>query len=359
MAKIKGLVVHDVMEGVEVWELGTAQIPLQQAFDGELIGLDGPVQLNRGRPGRWGRRGIRELRVANLDLEGLGHIRGVVVSRSVTRLTRYLLGAARPTRNTVLRTWLQGRDLNEASMAELGELLEQAWLLGRDVQGTPLGRSLPRGGVALLTDSVELRLVRVTLDGREWWLDRVHTTNGSCAAVQDRILTIDGHRIPQPLQVRRYGPMPLYGWYDGLRHGHAQSLEALPQGFIEQLEERAWMRGVEDPLRPLSDLEVRFMVRRPDYRERPLAPATAPPPGCDHPAILVPSTEPVPLVDPGGRPLQVPIIADPAEAMAVLGRAYNGRIYVPHAHCLHPEDVRCASGRTDWLVGVLPRCLAA
>ena len=359
MARIKGLVVHHVMEGVEVWERGTAQIPLQQAFEGELIGLDGPVQLNRGRPGRWGRRGIRELRVANLDLEGLGRIRGVVVSRSATRLTRYLLHAARPTRGTALGTWLQGRELNEGSMAELGELLEQAWLLGRDVEGTPLGRRLPKGGVALLSDSVELRLVRVTLEGRDWWLDRVHAVHTSCAAVQDRILTIDGHRVPQPLQVRSHGPMPLHGWYDGLRHGHAPSLDALPPCLVEQMDERGWMRAVKDPLRPLTDLEVRFMVRRPDSRERPHAPAPAPPPGCDHPAILVPSTDPVPLVDPGGRPLRVPIISDPEEAMAVLGRAYNGRIYVPHAHCLHPEDVRCGTGRSDWLVGVLPRCLAA
>jgi hypothetical protein len=358
MAKIKALMVHPVMEGVEVWEQGTAQLPLQQALEGELVSLEGAVALSRGRPGRWGRRGVRELRLASLDLEGLGRIRGVVVSRSATRLTRYLLRAARPTRRTVLATWLQERELNEASMAELGELLEQAWLLGRDVEGSPLSRRLPKGGLALLPDSAELSLAKVSIDGHDWWMNRIREPHTVCAVVQDRILTIGGHRIPQPLQIRRHGPMPLYAWYDGLRHGHASSLEALPPSMLERMDERGWMRSVTEPLRPLTDLELRFLVRRPSRNERPRHAASSVPPGCEHPAILMRSSEPVPLVGPGGRPLDVPIVDDPAEALAVLGRAYDSRIYVPHAPCLPPDEVPGRASRSEWLLGVLPSCLA-
>ena len=358
MARIKGLEVHEVMEGVEVWQFGTAHIPLQQALDGELVGVTGPVALGRARPGRWGRRSIRELRVAALDMEGLGRIRGIVVSRSVTRLTRYLLRAARPTRGTALGTWLQGRDLDEASMAELGELLERAWLLGQDVQGTPLGRRLPKGGVALLPDTAELRLVRVTLEGRDWWLDRIHEATDVCAAVLDRFVGIGGHRVPQPLQLRRHGPAPLYGWFDGLRSGHVPSLDVLAPALRARFDDGAWMRAVREPLRPLADLEVRFLVRQPPLDDRPRVAASVLPPGCEHPAILVPSIEPIPLVDAGQRPLDVPVIDDAAEALAVLGRAYQGRIFVPHAHCLAPIDVSCHRSRAAWLVGVLPRCLA-
>ncbi len=119
------------------------------------------------------------------------------------------------------------------------------------------------------------------------------------------------------------------------------------------------MRASTAPLRPLADLEVRFLVRKPTRQDRVEKLPAAPPPGCEHPAILIPSTEPVALVDAEGRPLDVPLITEPAEALAVLGRAYNGRIYVPHAHCLDPAEVPCGGSRSEWLVGVLPRCLAA
>jgi hypothetical protein len=357
MARIRGLEVYPVTEGVEVWKLGVAQMPVDEALQKELVCLDGPVDLTRGRQSRWGRRGVRSLKVANLDLDGFGRFRGMVVARSGTRLIRYLLKAARPTRGTVLATWLQGRALGEASMAELGELLERAWLLGHDIEGMPLGRKLPKGGLALLPESTDIRLANVTIEGSDWWLDRIHSPGKVSAAVVDRIVTIGDHRVPQPLHLRRNLPGARYGWYDGVYAGHTSSLDAVPVRLLERVEEQGWMRAVADPLRPLADLEVRFLLRRPTLDERPRAVAPTPPKVCGHPAILIPATEPVPLIDPGGRALDVPLVTDPEEAFAVLGRAYNGRIYVPHAHCLDPFDVRCHATRAEWLVGVMPRCL--
>ncbi len=359
MARIRGLEVHPVMEGVEVWQLNVAELPVDEALRRELICLEGSVDLTRGRKSPWGRRGMRSLTPATLDLDGFGRFRGLIVSRSATRLTQYLLRAARPTTGTVLATWLQSRALDEASMAELGELLERAWLMGRDVEGTPLGRSLPKGGLALLPEETDIRLTRVSISGRDWWLDRVHSPKTVCAAVVDRILTIDGHRVPQPLHLRRNPLGTWYGWYDGTRSGHAPTLDAVPTRLVDRVEEQGWMRAATEPLRPLADLDVRFLLRRPSLDDRPRAPAPAVPAACNHPAILIPTTDPVPLVDLGGRPLGIPMIVDPEEAFAVLGRTYNGRIYVPHAHCLDPFDVRCHATRTEWLMGVMPRCLAA
>lgn len=359
MARIRGLEVHPVMDGVEVWRLGVAQMPVDEALQKELICLEGAVDLTRGRKSRWGRRGVRSLRPAYLDLEGFGRFKGLVVSRSATRLTRYLLQAARPTRGTVLGTWLQGRKLDEPSMAELGELLERAWLLGQDVEGMPLGRKLPKGGMALLPEGTDIRLARVTIEGQDWWLDRIHRPKTVCTAVVDRILTIGGHRVPQPLHLRRNAPGTWYGWYDGRLAGHAGAIEALPARLVDRIEEQGWMRAATEPLRPLADLEVRFLLRRPTLDDRPRKPASEVPSACGHPAILIPSTEPVPLVDPDGRPLDLPMVTDPAQALAVLGRSYNGRIYVPHAHCLDPYDVSCHATKAEWLMGVLPRCLAA
>ncbi len=359
MARIRGLEVHPVMDGVEVWRLGVAQMPVGEALRKELICLEGVVDFTRGRKSRWGQRGVRSLKPARLELEGFGRFKGLVVSRSATRLTRYLLQAARPTRGTVLATWLQGRALDEATMAELGELLERAWLMGQDVEGMPLGRRLPKGGMALLPEGTDIRLKRVTIEDQDWWMDRIHRPKTVCTAVVDRILTIDGHRVPQPLHLRRNAPGTWYGWYDGKLAGHSGSLEAVPARLLDRMEEQGWMRSTSEPLRPLADLEVRFLLRRPSLDDRPREPAPMVPKCCDQPAILIPTTEPVPLVDRRGRPLDLPMITDPADALSVLGRAYNGRIYVPHAHCLDPFDVNCHTGRAEWLMGVLPRCLAA
>lgn len=358
MARIRGLEVHPVEDGVEVWRLGVAQMPVDEALQMDLISLEGAVDLTRGRRSPWGRQGVRSLKPAILELERFDRFRGLVVSRSATRLARYLLRAARPTKGTALATWLQGRPFDEASMAELGELLERAWLMGQDVEGMPLGRRLPRGGMALLPESTDIRLVRVSIEGRDWWMDRVHTTGVVSAAVVDRFLTISGHRVPQPLHLRRNAPGTWYGWYDGMRSGHAPTLDAAPTRLLDRVEEQGWMRATTEPLRPLADLDVRFLLRRPSLDDRPRAPAPEVPRACGLPAILIQTSEPVPLVDPGGRPLDIPIITDPAEALAVLGRTFNGRLYVPHAHCLDPIDVRCHATRTEWLMGVMPRCLA-
>ncbi len=359
MARIRGLEVHDVWEGVQVWRLGVAQMPVDEALEKDLISLEGSVELNRGRRSPWGRRGVRSLKPATLDLEGFGRLKGLVVSRSATRLTQYLLRAARPTKGTVLATWLQGRPFDEASMAELGELLERAWLMGQEVEGMPLGRKLPNGGMALLPEGTDIRLVRVTIGERDWWMDRIHRTGVVSAAVVDRYLTLGRHRVPQPLHLRRNPPGTWYGWYDGSQAGYAPSIEAIPARLLDRVEAQGWMRATTEPLRPLADLDVRFLLRRPSLDDRPRRPAAAVPAACTKPAILIPTTEPVPLVDHEGRPLDLPMITEPAEALAVLGRAYNGRIFVPHAHCLDPFDVSCRAGRAEWLMGVLPRCLAA
>ncbi len=358
MPRIHALQIHPVMEGVDVWKLDTVSIPLERALMREYVGIGDPLEVDLGFGHRRGRRKGPELGLARLDLEGFDSFQGAVVARSATRLVRYLLQAARPTRGTALATWLAGRSLDEASMAELGELLERAWLLGHDIERTPLGRQLPSGGLALLRDTAQLRLDRIRIDGQDWWVDRVHGHTMSSAVV-DRRVTIAGYRIAQPLFVGRYGPGPWFSWYDGLRTGYSNSLDQLPPSLLERIEEQGWMRSVAEPRRPLTDLEVRFLVRRPNLDERPRQPAASIPAGCGHPAILIPSREPVPLVDEGGRPLDVPVIADPAEALAVLGRAYNGRIYIPHAHCLDPMEISFSNRKCEWLVGVLPTCLAA
>jgi len=358
MARIRGLEVHPVMDGVEVWKYGTARMPLERALRDDIVSLDGNVAVYLGRRQRRDRRGKMILPLAKLDLEGFGRIRGAVVARSATRLIRYLLQCGRPTRRTALGFWLDGRALDEASMAELGELLERAWLLGQDTDRTPLQRRLPHGGLALLPDTAELRLARVSLPDHDWWFHRIGP-KAVCSVVVDQRLGIAGHRIPQPLHLSCYGPGPWFSWFDGLRSGYCSALTDLPRTLLERFEGQGWMRVRKKPFRPLADLEVQFLLRRPPLSKRPQAPADRLPPGCGRPAILLPSSESVPLVDAERRPLDVPIITDPGEATAVLGRAYNGRIYVPHAHCLDPLDINFHRTRSEWLMGVLPRCLAA
>ena len=123
MARIKGMRVYPVDEGVEVWKLDTAKMPLEQTFSDGIIGLEGPGKVRLSiEATRRCRSSTLNLHGARLDLQGFGRFRGVVAARSGSRLPRYLLRAARAPKGTVLHTWLGRRDLNEDALVELTEL---------------------------------------------------------------------------------------------------------------------------------------------------------------------------------------------------------------------------------------------
>jgi hypothetical protein len=146
-------------------------------------------------------------------------------------------------------------------------------------------------------------------------------------------------------------------WFDGRRVGLASAQEELPGRLMEDL--RRGGRAVADvgeQITPLADLEPMFLLRVPTARERARLGGGGDRPAPEvagRPGVLLPTDACVVLQDDRGRPLPLPLIVRPADAMAVLGRRAGNGAYVPGLDPVHWRDVRLEPG-VRWLVGLSP-----
>ena len=147
------------------------------------------------------------------------------------------------------------------------------------------------------------------------------------------------------------------GWFDGRRVGLAPSLHDLPGRLLEDL--RRSGRAVVDRadlITTLADHRPMFLLRVPTTRERARLGTGSDQPSpeaASRPGVLLPSESCVALQDDQGQPLPLPVIDEPAEAMAVLSRRAGSDAYVPGLEPVHWKDVRLEPG-VRWLVGLSP-----
>lgn len=178
-----------------------------------------------------------------------------------------------------------------------------------------------------------------------------------------RHLEFGGHRVPIRVRVVTNPDDPGWvAWFDGRRVGLVRGTQELPGRLVEDL--RRHGRAVAhkaDPLCPLADLTPRFLLRVPGLRERRglgCGEGHPPPVRADRPVVLLSTGSCLSLQDPDGRPLPLPVIDAPAEAMAVLCRRGGSGVYVPGLTPRHWGDVR-TDPDVRWLVGASPLELGA
>ena len=159
------------------------------------------------------------------------------------------------------------------------------------------------------------------------------------------------HRVPIMVRLR-VADSGRCAFFDGRSFGVREQLTALPRRLSSLLDTRGTAYAPSDvAMRPLSDLQPRFLLKVPSKRSLNAAGGAAPNPPdiADRPAILLRSTEPIALLDDDGQLRDLPIIDEPGEAAAVLVRCPERHVYVPSATPLDVRDLRLRG--SQWLVG--------
>ena len=192
----------------------------------------------------------------------------------------------------------------------------------------------------------ELRRVEVgdrRLLARTW-------TQGLELRLERRIASEAG-RVPVVLRLRLSEDSGC-SWFDGRSFGVCDLPEDLPSALRARLEARgtAFDHG-ETSMRPMADLRPRFLLRVPTRRALDAAggPSAELPACAAAPALLYPSTEPLPLLEPDGSLRRLPLVDEPGKAAAILARCSEGAVYVPSAPPIRTPDLDLQGPR--WLVG--------
>lgn len=169
-------------------------------------------------------------------------------------------------------------------------------------------------------------------------------------------MQVGKHRIPRERFVVLHGQDAGTPWFDGLRFGVSEQLDSLPPALRARLDRAGVPCALSDrQVAPIADLAPAFLLRVPTTGEASrLGRKVGPPPDSARCAgFILDSRAPVALHAADGTPLEVPLIVDPAEAMAVLARVGAGLTYVPHTHPADMRDV-VLSAAGQWRIGTVP-----
>ncbi len=178
--------------------------------------------------------------------------------------------------------------------------------------------------------------------------------SSGCEGVEitvERRVSRGGQRVPVVLRLRVDEDG---GWAcsDGHAFLQGEDVDDLPPRLRRLMDRQGTAVATSSvPLLPARDLRPMFLLKRPPASAwragRP--PSSAPPSCASRPGLLLPSTGSVPLLDRDGRLLDLPLVSDPADAMAILVRTGPHGVYVPHGRPLDPRDVDLRGDR--WLIG--------
>ena len=352
--------IHDD-EDAECLRITSTHLPIETLFDEGVCSFEDGVNRQRRRrrtPISWEaptvppslRTGIFILRLGGREVRFRGHVR----IRNPDRAPEWLEEHAVPRPGTAVWRWLRGvvdgpvePEWNRANRSALSQL---RGLLG--------GPACEAGEIAVVNN---FRGLYSTGPGGCYEFERVDAGGRSLLArtptfgLEIRL----GRRLAGPA-----GPVPIVqrlrissggacSWYDGRSFGVCDDIDDLPPALRTLLSARGTAFDHDDtPMRPMGDLRPRFLLKPPSRRAVQGAggPGAEPPGWMNYPALLFPSTDPLPLLDPTGELIGLPVIADPAEAAAVLIRSSSGTVFVPGTP---PQDFRDLNLRlSGWLVGV-------
>lgn len=356
MSLIRGFRRIHLRGSVGLWSLEDAQQPLSVVLDLPVVGLDRSpeVVLSPADGVRGYQRHDITLRVARHQLRGGELVEGILNGRTASEVADVAFDLLEPAPGTELGRWLQASGLGDRAQVELGAWLEDTRGDVMQRRRLRMGRRGPRRGFGLVPPDFEVDLQPIELGDDDWLF--ALDDGGERAIVAEHRPRFGEHSVRQKLWAVQGGVASGLRWFDGRQVGFADGVEQLPAALRERLERRGRSERAPELRAALNDLEPLFLLRKPTTQEcRGVRPAEVAPP-IDTPAILISTMEPVRLLGLDERPIDVPIIADPAQALSILGRSFSDRIYVPHAPCVGRRHVRLPD-RPTWVVGVLPRCL--
>ena len=287
-------------------------------------------------------------------VEGVGPVRpfeGLLLSASVQELLNLVRQRVVPARGTSLHRWLAGRPLDDEALARLGFVLERHCLAPTGDIVDALLPSLPDGMfVSIHPEPLDLKVLRRE---RLWAL---RASGDGIAVVAPAPTEIAGGPAMRSVFAVFPSGRGAVGWWDGRSYGYSQGLGDLPAALRDRLEAHgmAW-KATSAHTRPRTDQRALFLLRVPAHTEVPgrQGRVVRPVPVASCPAILEPFDSTVPLLDCAGRPLSLPVFADPIDALSVLARASGGRIFVPHAEPMDLADVNLPA-TAAWRIGCLP-----
>jgi hypothetical protein len=352
--------IHDD-EVVECLQLTTVHLPMEEAFEEGVCSFEeggGPHRRRRRRGNiMLGPTDEQPPLYTGVFVARLGgrevRFRGLVRIRESDRAPAWIRKHLLPQPGTALSRWLR-EQLDGAVPPEWTRVGQRAL----STLTRPLGRAdLDLGDVTVVNGFRGLystgpagcfEFERVAIGGRSL-LSRT-VTLGLEVRLARRLAGRDG-RVPVVLRLRIASDGACC-WYDGRSFGLCDDIGELPRPLRKLLDARgtAFDHGVV-PMRPLTDLRPRFLLKPPSRRALEMAggPSSSPPLCADRPALLYPSTDPLPLLDSAGGLVGLPTITDPAEAAAILVRSSDRKVYVPGAPPLDPRDLDLRP--SGWLVG--------
>ncbi len=341
---------------VELWALEDAEQRLAVVLDQPVVGLDRSPEVvlsSPDDPGGYHRHDIT-LRPARHQLRGGEAVEGILVGRSASEVAEVAFDLLEPAPGTELGRWVRATAQGDRARVELGAWLEDCRGDVHQRRRLRMGRRGPRRGFGVLPRDYTVELQPLELGDDDWLF--ALDDGSERAVVAEHRPRFGEHSVRQKLWVAQGGTGCAMRWFDGRQTGLADSVDEIPAALRERLEHSGRCERAPELRAALADLEPLFLLRKPTSQEcrraqgDPLAPPIA------TPAILISTMEPVRLLGLDERPLDIPVIADPAQVLAILGRSFSDRIYVPHAPCAGVRHVRLPD-RPTWVVGVLPRCL--
>jgi hypothetical protein len=379
----------DEEPGIRVLQFSTLRSSVSECLDSGMTSVVPPSGAPDGPPVSWTRRGVlwhgRRHRRGGIAggsppwpvgrhrlRDAGGRVRtltGVIVARRIAAVADFLRRRYVPDVGTALRPWLLGEGAAERLDRLLG-LLETGDALLRNAEPweeRPELELVRPPGLAYEPSGMMHGLVPMLRRGACWFVlqesDRIEF------ALQSAI-RIGGYDVPLELGATVARGSGIWTWFDGRRTGLAGGQSAdLPAELRLRLEQGAVARSPgKEPFRPLADLRPRFVVVAPPADARrhaagaggsaPEAAGAPQPPPADRPALLLPSTAPLALLDARGEPLPLPVVAEPGAALDLLRRTSATGIYVPHADPCDPRDLGYRPSGSSW-VGVDPWPLSA
>ncbi len=355
MSLMRGLRRVPLGETVELCCLEDARLPLSVALDLPVTGLDRQPELTLSPDeDAGGYHRTITLRTARHKLRGGGLVEGVLIGGTAAEVADAAFRLFEPAPGTELGRWTDANELGDGGRVALGKWLER-WHGDVDPRRRwPLGRRGPRRGYGVVPPGFLPDLQPLELGDEDWFFERADEEGR--AVVAEHRPRFGEHRVRQKLWAIREHRADGVRWFDGRQSGIVEDVEQLPPALRERLERSGRCEPDPELRGALTDLEPLFLLRKPTERECHRVRVDDVAPRLGTPAILISTMEPVRLLGLDERPVDVPVIAEPAQALSILGRCFSGRIYVPHAPCAGRRHIRLPDQPT-WVVGALPRCL--
>ncbi len=364
MCKLKALVVEEQWGGGSLMRASTLHLPLSTIADRRLVSLGRQVPISTTSRRYEADAPYHQVRLGKHAIRIDGEVRtwtGFTLALGASMLVEFLRRrVAWEVQGTALDSWRRemGLEVGDELYTLLATIFERRALLGLCMRADNLALPPLPAGHWVLQGAFDLDLSVQVQRGRTWRC--VHDHSAPIAVTATRPVQVGKHRLDLPIQAVFHHDEGRICWWDGQRFGFCRDLDALPAQLAHALEKHGEPKPARwDQLRPAQDLMPRFLLRIPSRsearalrRQRGTVPC-----GAAAPALLEPLGSTVPLLSSSGELLGIPVVDDPADAMAILRRTPGGRAYNPHADPIHPDDVDL--GRwPSWRIACLPNLVA-